>query len=203
MESFSTNGIPCLDELNKGSIPSEMAEISSIPIRIISYIERQFINNIWPYQTGELYDPSEVYCRPVGIQQEVLMEFIRRHEKISKNLSEFSGAKSVERKIKMLGESYSFRRPEDVYALLHEDASLVDITHEAYIKIRKYFASDDLFMEAFSDPNAPNSKELLISIATDLSPDEAIKNLDAFDEDWWLNASMNYDSNLCIKVEYK
>ena len=58
-------------------------------------------------------------------------------------------------------------------------------------------------MEVLSDPSYPDGKELLISISTSLPPNEAIRGLDAFDDEWWLSASTNSSADICIKVEYR
>lgn len=105
--------------------------------------------------------------------------------------------------IQALEQIYKFRNRDAVRAFLMEDPSATRLLSEAYGRIRKYFPDSEIFMEVVTDPDFLCEKELVVSIVTDLSPREAIKRLDAFDEDWWLDASDRSRASICIKVEYK
>lgn len=105
--------------------------------------------------------------------------------------------------IKALEHIYKFRNCDAVRTFLMDEPSASVLLSEAYGRIRKYFPDSEIFMEVVTDPDSPGEKELVVSIATDLSPKEAIKRLDAFDEDWWLDASDRSTASICIKVEYK
>lgn len=99
--------------------------------------------------------------------------------------------------------AYTLRRPGDVYDFLEREPSAPALVREAYERIREHFPQDEIFMEVLADPESPIEKELLISISTSLQPDEAIRSLDAFDDGWWLDASITSPADICIKVEYR
>lgn len=105
--------------------------------------------------------------------------------------------------IKALEKSYKFRNDDAVRTFLMEEPSAAVLLSEAYGRIREYFPDSEIFIEVVADPETSGENELVVSIATDLSPREAIERLDAFDEDWWLEASDRSKADICIKVEYK
>jgi class 3 adenylate cyclase len=117
--------------------------------------------------------------------------------------AKITGFRDLSRHIEELAEGYRFRRPDEVYAFLGEEPSALALASKAHGVIREHFAEDEIFMEVFADPNSPEEKELLISISTSLTPEEAIRRLDAFDENWWLSASASSAADICIKVEYR
>lgn len=105
--------------------------------------------------------------------------------------------------IKALEKSYKFRNDDAVRTFLMEEPSAAKLLSEAYERIREYFPASEIFIEVIADPEASGEKELVVSIVTDMSPREAIERLDAFDDDWWLEASDISKADICIKVEYK
>ncbi len=136
--------------------------------------------------------------------EEGLFEFIKRQETLLQRLeARHTKISDLDRDIRALAEVYKFRRPEEVYAFLRKDPTAIALILEAQRRIREHFSEEEIFMEVLTDPSLPDEKELLISISTSLPPDEAIRRLDAFDEDWWLGALTNSTADICIKVEYR
>lgn len=60
-----------------------------------------------------------------------------------------------------------------------------------------------LFLEVFTDSEAVNESQLVIFIATNLTPDKAVERLDQLDEDWWLDALEQSQGKLCINLEFR
>lgn len=101
-----------------------------------------------------------------------------------------------------LERMYLFREPAKVTEFLESYPFLISLLLEAYDTIRNYFPDAQVFLEVIADQEAVNYKELVIFIATDLKPDEALDRLDQFDENWWLDASDRARGKLSIHVEF-
>jgi hypothetical protein len=76
------------------------------------------------------------------------------------------------------------------------------VLFEAYSKIEEYFQPMlQPVLEVVTDPEE-DSKELFALVRTKLSPDEALRRLERFDQVWWLEASPRAECLLNIDVEY-
>jgi hypothetical protein len=133
-----------------------------------------------------------------------VFEFMKRYDALLQRLqARSSGIADLDRNIKAIEGLYKFRRTDEVYAFLRLEPSAIALVSEAHRRIRDHFPECEIFMEILSDPSYPNGKELLISISTSLLPNEAVRELDAFDDEWWLSASTSSTADICIKVEYR
>jgi len=133
-----------------------------------------------------------------------VFEFMKRYDALLQRLqARSSGIADLDRNIKAIEGLCKFRRTDEVYAFLRSEPSAIALVSEAHRRIRDHFPDGEIFMEVLSDPSYPNGKELLISISTSLPPNEAIRGLDAFDDEWWLSASTSSAADICIKVEYR
>jgi hypothetical protein len=70
---------------------------------------------------------------------------------------------------------------------LQEHQEIVSLLNDAYKEVRKYFASEDLKLDLVSDPEIAGDKQLFAYIFTALPVIDALKKLDEFDEQWWLD----------------
>jgi hypothetical protein len=87
---------------------------------------------------------------------------------------------------------------------LQKYPNLIDVILEAYPQIRKYFPTEKLRLKLFTDPESPQWEKLLLSIfASPESVDEALNQLDEFDENWWIDASSGVAVNLCIHLDFE
>lgn len=104
-----------------------------------------------------------------------------------------------------LAQHYTFRRPAEVTAFLHEHPNLSAVLFEALAVIPRYFGDDaPLFLEVFTDPEAePATRELFVIVQTTVEPDEALARLDRLDEEWWLDASPDGSGILVISIEFE
>jgi hypothetical protein len=116
---------------------------------------------------------------------------------------EISTIYSFEAHLQLLKLFYSFRKPWEVQRFLENNKFLILILLEAYFEIRKYFANTQVFLEVDTDPEVKNDQQLVAFIATDYSPDEALRALKQFDEDWWLDTLDRAQRKLCISVEFE
>lgn len=98
---------------------------------------------------------------------------------------------------------YMFRGRADVLRFLGRCPFLVPLLLEAYIQIGGYFPLSPVFLEVVTDPEGAGENQLVMSIAGDFSSDEALAQLDEFDEDWWLDALGRTQGKLCIDVEFQ
>lgn len=68
-------------------------------------------------------------------------------------------------------------------------------------EILHYFPKVKLKINIFQDPEEKQGKmELVIHIVTSLAPEMAVKLLDDFDNNWWLDKSQGIEDELCIHL---
>jgi hypothetical protein len=105
--------------------------------------------------------------------------------------------------IQALERQYVFKDRDQVISFLENHPFLVSLLLEAYSKIETYFPEyPQVFLEVFTDPEVPDDTQLVASIKTNLSPDEALERLDSFDRKWWLLSMDRAKGELCIDVEF-
>jgi len=98
---------------------------------------------------------------------------------------------------------YVFRQPKEVSQFLIKYPFLISLVQEAYGSIRKHFPNSKLLLEVIADSEAIGEEQLVIFIETDLELDIASKNLDSFDDEWWLDALEKAQGMLCITLEFQ
>jgi len=98
---------------------------------------------------------------------------------------------------------YAIKNAGEVRCILDEHNYLTSLLDDAYENIRKEFPYEEISLEIYSDPAYPTEKEVLISILTPMSPDEAINRLDRVDDGWWINNLGEPYINTCLKIEYQ
>jgi len=96
----------------------------------------------------------------------------------------------------ILSNMYKLRRPNEIRDFLQDNEYLNPLLSDAYNNLQSYFPGSTIFMEV-------EHGELVISVGTKLPPEQAIENLDKFDEEWWLDACIDSRAKLCITVEYQ
>jgi hypothetical protein len=107
-----------------------------------------------------------------------------------------TGERNLNSMIAMYESMYHLRKPSKIRVFLEDNEFLDPIITEAYGKLQKHFPSSAIFMEVVQN-------ELVISIGTTLSPEDADEKLDSFDEEWWIDASARSNARLCITVEFQ
>jgi hypothetical protein len=80
---------------------------------------------------------------------------------------------------------------------------LVPLLLETYIAIQHFFPYTLAFLEISNDPDEPDNDQILVSIGTELSSDEAVEKLEAFDRQWWLEMLKWTQNRVCITLEFK
>ena len=105
--------------------------------------------------------------------------------------------------IRLLDRLYTFRERTEVLWFLERYPFLPPLLLEAYDEIENHFPYSELFLEVVTDPEETDDSQLVISIGTNLNPDEADDRLDEFDDSWWLDALDQAQGKLCIDVEFR
>lgn len=78
--------------------------------------------------------------------------------------------------------------------ILRKNWDLHILISRAEIKIKDYFGLTPLYLETLGED------ELLLSIITEKSPDEALETLNKFDNEWWIENEKLAKGKLCIDV---
>jgi hypothetical protein len=105
--------------------------------------------------------------------------------------------------VQPLEQLYDFRKPIEVSHFLEVNPFLVPLLREAYIHIRRYFPSSELFLEVVADPEAIDEEQLVVFVAVNHDPDEASEALNRLDEHWWLDSVERAQDKLCITLEFQ
>lgn len=91
---------------------------------------------------------------------------------------------------------YKLRQPNEIRDFLEINDFLSPLVSEAHGRLQNYFPNSTIFMEV-------DQNELVISVGTSFSPEEADRRLQKFDEEWWIDKSINSNARLCITVEFQ
>jgi hypothetical protein len=103
--------------------------------------------------------------------------------------------------VSQLRSKYEFR-DTCVDDFLSTDLRLVAVLKEIADVVPRYFGEEvQLALEVVNDPEDDHDGTLFAVIQTRLSPDEALDRLRAFDQDWWLNRSLEIAGNLTVTLE--
>lgn len=105
--------------------------------------------------------------------------------------------------VRALERLYIFKERLEVLDFINLHPFLAPLLFEVVGRIAQFFPEPQLSLEVVSDFEFPDSSQLVLSIETTLSPDEALKRLDSFDDDWWLDTAREAEGRLCIDVEFR
>lgn len=98
---------------------------------------------------------------------------------------------------------YSLKGKTAVIGILDEYSFLIPLLLEAHEKIDVYFPNPEVSLEVIADPEAKGDYQLLASVSTSLSAEDAYRRLKEFDRAWWLDALGRSQGLLCISVKLK
>lgn len=102
-----------------------------------------------------------------------------------------------------ISRHYTIDNFVDILRFLRKHQNLVAVLLEAYHQLRKYFPLEKLRLQLYIDPESSQWEYLIISICA--SPDlvdEALDQLDKFENNWWSDASFGVAKNICINLEF-
>jgi len=98
---------------------------------------------------------------------------------------------------------YTFRNGVEVSWFIERHPFLIPVLLEAYSNIKNYFGLyPQVFLEVVNDLEVQGLVELFGYIVTRLSPEEAGKRLQRFDQGWFLNQLPHVKGLLNFDVEF-
>lgn len=104
--------------------------------------------------------------------------------------------------INRLQHLYGSKDDFAVWEFVASHPFLISILEEVRQRVSDFFPLPfNLILEVTTDPEATASHALFVFIQTPLALTEALRRLDRFDEEWWLEASERAEGKLCIDVE--
>ncbi len=112
--------------------------------------------------------------------------------------------------LRWLENHYVFRSDREVQHFLRHYPFLVQLLSDTYSKIEAHFPGSEVLLDVAVDYEATDdytevtdtNQELVASVATHLSPKEAIETLEKFYDDWWLKASKEARGKISIGLEF-
>jgi len=96
-------------------------------------------------------------------------------------------------------DSYVLVDEEQVLDFLKAHQGLDRLLMEAYEHIHAYFADSESRLELITDPEL-GYQQLLVTVVTPSTVDEAMNKLDLFRNDWWLDNLWRANEKLLIDV---
>lgn len=105
---------------------------------------------------------------------------------------------------------YVFRNDSEVKHTLREYAFLTRLLLDTHNKIEAHFPGSQAFLEVAYDYEAfdqypgllDSPKELVVTISTSLSPEEAMKNFKKFYDSWWSIALKDTRGKISVGLEF-
>ncbi len=104
--------------------------------------------------------------------------------------------------IEAIERSYTLREKTEVIQFLENHPFLVPVLLEAPEKIRYYFPDEELFIQVDYDPENINYVQLVLSILTKITPDDAVDRLNKLDKNWSLSLSYQVREKFFTILEY-
>jgi len=92
--------------------------------------------------------------------------------------------------------------PPGVIDFVRRRPALLALLEESHTYLRQHFPLAPLRLQVHHDPEAVGVSELVVSIVTRLSADEALDLLDQFDQAWWLTNAPRAHGELVITLSY-
>ncbi len=85
---------------------------------------------------------------------------------------------------------------------LEEHAQVLPILLEAADQLNSRFPQSELELKVVRFPEAGNYQQLFVYVKTDLPVEEASARLDAFDDEWFLEADTRGDHGFNVKLRF-
>jgi len=98
---------------------------------------------------------------------------------------------------------YSLQGKTAVVQFIDEHSFLIPLLLEAREKIDVYFPNPEVSLEVITDPEAEGDYQLLASVSTNLSAEDAYRRLKEFDRAWWLDTLGRSQGLLCISINLR
>jgi len=106
----------------------------------------------------------------------------------------------VERRLR---ELYEWVRPRAIAEFFQHNPTVPMLLLEAFVEIERHFGRSRVSLHVTTDPDGNDAPRLVVRVHTALPPKEALPRLDAFDEEWWLDASLRGGDRVCITLAYQ
>jgi len=97
---------------------------------------------------------------------------------------------------------YEVEPTDDLSEMLVRWPDLASLALEARPHLVNHFGNQArLLIESTRDPETPSDQRVVVTVRADLEPEEALKQLNAFYEAWWLGAMDRARGRLVFNVE--
>jgi hypothetical protein len=104
--------------------------------------------------------------------------------------------------IATLEQFYTLREKPEILEFLEKHPFLLPPLLEAPDKIRRHFPREQLFLQVVPDPEIFDYVHLVLSILTNIDPDDAVSRLNQLDKEWELGLSYEVRKRFFTTLEY-
>jgi hypothetical protein len=98
---------------------------------------------------------------------------------------------------------YSIEDLKAVESFLEENTFLIPLLFATYLNIVKYFSYSQVTLDVETDYEYPTHQELAAYVVTNLPVEEALQQLERFDEQWWLNVLDQAQSKFDVDLRFE
>jgi hypothetical protein len=103
--------------------------------------------------------------------------------------------------LKTLRDFYILIEPVKVQKFLEKHSFLLPLLLEAPGRIHHFFPNSPLSLRVMDDPELVEQEQLIISIPSDLEPQEAVNRQNQLDDEWWRSVPFEAWEHLCLLLE--
>jgi hypothetical protein len=98
---------------------------------------------------------------------------------------------------------YTIIHEEDVRRFLENNEFLIPLVFSTFLNIKKYFSCSKVTLDVETDYEYPSHRELAAHVVTSLSLEEALQQLEEFDDHWWLLVAKKVKSKLYVDLRFE
>lgn len=138
-------------------------------------------------------------------EKEALLNAVETLWKADVRGSSIERANHVVEEALLTGLALIFEIEDDVSlsVYLRRYPFLINLLLEAFPKLEAYFGlGTAITLRLVEEPDASSEVELFAMVQTTLHPEDALRRLESFDQEWWLDASPRANCKLNFSVEY-
>jgi hypothetical protein len=143
-----------------------------------------------------LFPPENSYNEGISIIWGITMSRKPRDSQLAAVPSAAEGATRLVKQLQIVNPA------PDVIPYLIKHSYLLPLLAEARAALDDYFAQPALSLEIHSDPELAQSQAVLL-VGTSLKIDEALRQLEQFRQDWWLDEIDRAQGNLLIGLDWR
>lgn len=159
-------------------------EQKEVNVLASKYIDTQYLSKGKSYQYNYMELSSEV---SKGSLTSKINKYDIKYDIKRKVFQDLGNDNDLLFLMSRLKRKYTVANFSKLLKFLSNNQSLFELLFEAHGEIKKYFPLEEIVLEVVLDPEIDSHEGIFAYILTSLPVAEALRKLDEFDEEWFLN----------------